>query len=68
MATTRFDPVLVQKNLAGADYPAHKDDLLQVALDNGAPDEVCVWLQGLPEREYESPTEVVEALSQEEET
>jgi hypothetical protein len=56
-------PTEVQKALKGADYPASKDSLIDLARDNQAPDEVVDELEeGLDDEEYESPAEVMADL------
>lgn len=52
----------VQKYLSGADYPATKQDLLDAAGDNDAPQEVMDALDGIPEKEYASPADVSKEL------
>src|SRR4051812_14435719 len=51
-------PVDVQKYLAGADYPATKQDLLDIASDNDAPDEVMEVLKEIDEKEYAGVADV----------
>lgn len=53
----------VQKYLGGVDYPANKDELVRSAEESGAGGEVLDWLRSLPDRDYESPTEVSEAVA-----
>jgi hypothetical protein len=55
--------IQAQKYLGGIDYPASAADIAKKAESSGAPDEVLEALRGLPEREYDSPTAVSEALS-----
>lgn len=55
-------PVTVQKFLKGAEYPADRDDLLAVAEENDAPEDVIEALEGLDETTYDGPDEVAEAL------
>jgi hypothetical protein len=57
------NPIQVQKHLGGLDYPASKDDIVAKAEESGADDTVLEALRGLPEREYDAPTAVSEALS-----
>jgi hypothetical protein len=54
----------VQKYLSGADYPVRRDDLLEMAKKQNAPGDVVSALEGLPDREFESPVQVSEALSE----
>ena len=55
-------PVRMQKYLQAVDYPATKDDLIETAEERGADDEVLETLNELPEKEFESPTEVSKAI------
>jgi len=56
-------PIDLQKALGGIDYPASKDDILRTARDNGADDSVLSALEGIPDRSYDGPTGVSEAVS-----
>ena len=53
-------PIEVQKALKDIDYPVHKKDLIQHAKKHGADEEVMEVLEGLPDKEYNSPIEVSE--------
>jgi hypothetical protein len=56
-------PTEVQRALRGADYPASRDSLIDLARDNEAPDEILDELEeGLEEDEYGSPAEVMAEL------
>jgi hypothetical protein len=55
--------IQVQKFLGGIDYPASKEDIVRTAKDAGADDEVLDALEGIPDREYDGPTGVSEAVS-----
>jgi hypothetical protein len=57
------NPIDVQKALKGADYPATKEDLVALARDNGADDEVVGALEGAETDEFSGPDEVMKALS-----
>ncbi|WP_336660715.1 DUF2795 domain-containing protein [Leucobacter sp. USHLN153] len=57
------NPIEVQRHLGGVDYPASRDDLVETARNNGAGDDVVSALEALPDREYDSPTAVSEAIS-----
>jgi hypothetical protein len=52
----------VQRHLAGASYPAEKEELIEVAEGHDAPPEVMEILRRLDERRYESPAEVSKAI------
>lgn len=47
-----YDLAEVEDFLHGVDYPATKREILDVALDNGAPDDILVFLNSMPDREY----------------
>jgi hypothetical protein len=54
----------VQKHLSGVDYPASRDDLVSTAERENAPQEVLDALKNLPDRSFESPVQVTEAINQ----
>lgn len=56
-------PIELQKYLGGVDYPASKDELVQTARDNGAPDDVVSALESSGEDSFDGPTAVSSALS-----
>jgi hypothetical protein len=56
-------PVDVQKYLAGVDYPATKQDLIDIASDNNAPEEVIETLGGIDDMEYGSVADVSKAVA-----
>ncbi|KQO01930.1 hypothetical protein ASF21_10315 [Arthrobacter sp. Leaf234] len=51
-------PIDIQKALGGLDYPASRDDLVKHAEDKGADASVLDTLKNLPDREFDSPTDV----------
>lgn len=51
-------PIEVQKALKGMDYPAKKQDLIEKARKNGAPQEVMKVLENLPDKEFENAVDV----------
>lgn len=53
----------VQKHLKGMNYPASKNDLVEHARGQDAPDEILALLEDMPEREYGSPAEVTKEVS-----
>lgn len=55
----RVSPVKIQQSLKGISYPAKKDDLVETARGNDAPDMVMKVLERLPDREYDGPQEVM---------
>jgi hypothetical protein len=53
----------VQKFLGGISYPASRDQLIDHARGKKADKEVLDALQELPDREYEGPNEVSQAVA-----
>jgi hypothetical protein len=53
----------VQKALKGADYPARRDDLVALAERNGADGEIVDALRGADGGEFDSPADVMKAVS-----
>jgi len=52
------DFIQAQKYLDNVDYPVDRDTLVEHARDHGADDDIISTLEGLPDRTYNSPTEV----------
>lgn len=52
----------LQKALIGLHYPAARRELVQHAEQIGAPDEVRTAIARLPDRDYQGPRDVSEAL------
>jgi hypothetical protein len=61
MARAQF--IEVQKYLAGADYPATKEQLLEHAKRQGANKDVLEALGGMPDGEYDGPNKVSSAVA-----
>jgi hypothetical protein len=57
------DFIEVQKYLSGVDYPATKDQLIEHARKQGAPDGVIEALSSLPDDEYDGPNKVSSAVA-----
>ncbi|BAT52960.1 unknown protein [Nostoc sp. NIES-3756] len=61
----KANPVQIQKNLKGIDYPASKQELIQHAQRQGADEKVISLLQQLPENEkYKNPTDLNKAIGE----
>jgi Protein of unknown function (DUF2795) len=58
------NPIEVQSFLEGVGYPTHKRRLLDEAKSQGASRKVRETLERLPERQYDAPTEVSEAIGE----
>jgi hypothetical protein len=52
----------VQKALKGADYPASKEELVELAQRNGAPDDVVAALRDADADRFDGPDQVMAAL------
>jgi len=65
VAEARFkvNPAMVEKYLAGVDYPANRQDLLDQARANNADNDIMETLAGLPEQTYHSPIDVSKAMA-----
>jgi ABC-type transport system involved in cytochrome c biogenesis ATPase subunit len=57
-----FDPDDARQYLEGVDYPASKDEVVNAAGQNGAPDTMLRMLEGLSRPEFSGPEEVMEDL------
>ncbi|NQX06295.1 DUF2795 domain-containing protein [Rathayibacter sp. VKM Ac-2856] len=57
------NPIQVQKYLAGIDYPASKDTIVETAEKEGADSDVLDALRAIPEGDYAKPTDVSSAVS-----
>lgn len=55
-------PAAVQEYLSGINYPAKKEDLVNHAKSQNAPQDVIDTLEDLPDREYGGPTDVSSAI------
>ncbi|MBA9003111.1 MULTISPECIES: DUF2795 domain-containing protein [Thermomonospora] len=63
MAQASF--IEVQKALSGVDYPATKQQLIEHAKKNKAGKQAMEALQGLPDKEYDGPNKVSQAVAKE---
>ncbi|MGI8332479.1 DUF2795 domain-containing protein [Actinomadura scrupuli] len=61
MAQAEF--VKVQKYLSGMDYPASKKELVEHARNKRADKDALQALSGIPDRRYEGPNEVSQAVA-----
>jgi len=57
-------PANVQKYLSGVGYPADKQDLIEAARRNDAPDEVMQTIRKLPEEHYGGPQDVMKGYGE----
>jgi len=61
---TGRSPANVERFLRGADYPATREDLCELAEQNGAPEEILQILEQFPDEEFDSPIDVMKAYSE----
>lgn len=59
----RVSPAEVQQYLAGIDYPAMKEDLVNKARQNNAPEEVIRTLEDMEVDEFGGPEDVMNAYA-----
>ena len=59
-----LDVTEVQKALKGVDYPASREDLVEHARGNHAPDEVISALENADQEEFEGPSGVMAAVQE----
>jgi hypothetical protein len=57
------NPIQIQKFLGGMDYPVSKDTILETAKKEGADDNVLDALGRIPDGEYDAPTAISKAIS-----
>ncbi|MEU4344827.1 DUF2795 domain-containing protein [Nocardia sp. NPDC023852] len=60
---SQVNPIKVQKYLSGVDYPCDRDEIVQTARENGASEDVIDALEHMPDRTFNGPNAVSEAVS-----
>ena len=55
-------PATIEKHLSGMNYPAGKDELVQHAKGQDAPDDVISVLDRMPDRQYGSAADVAKGI------
>ncbi|GAA3207363.1 MULTISPECIES: DUF2795 domain-containing protein [Nonomuraea] len=60
---TTINPIELQKHLGGVDYPASKQELVRAAREHNASQEIIKALESMPDREYDGPNAVSEAVT-----
>ena len=58
----KASPIAVETYIKGIDFPAEKDELIEQATANAAPEDVLHVLNHLGEKTYHSPIEVANAV------
>jgi len=59
-----IDITEIQKYIEGVDFPVGKNELLDHARQNDAPDEILEFMKDFPSQQYGSPTDVSRAMGQ----
>ncbi|WP_280422933.1 DUF2795 domain-containing protein [Nocardia carnea] len=59
---SQLSPIQVQKYLSGIDYPCDRDGLVAAAENNGADAEVLHALEALPDKTFDGPNAVSQAI------
>ncbi|MFA6421824.1 MAG: DUF2795 domain-containing protein [Candidatus Buchananbacteria bacterium] len=54
----------LQRYLSGVTYPARKEDLVNRAMENGAPMDLIQMMEGLSEEEFNGHHQVMHAMNQ----
>jgi uncharacterized protein DUF2795 len=62
-AVMDINPIEVQKHLKGVSYPASREELVEVAERNDAPEEIVDELRSLDAEQFDGPDDVQDALS-----
>ncbi len=57
-----INPDDAQQSLQGVEYPASKEDVVNAAENNGAPDEIMELITGLSRPEFSEEEQVLEDL------
>lgn len=56
------NPIELQKHLKGVTYPASRDELVEAAEENDAPEEILDALRSADAEEFSGPDQVQKAL------
>ncbi|AXK85056.1 DUF2795 domain-containing protein [Nocardia farcinica] len=59
----QVNPIQVQKFLSGVDYPCDREGIVSAAKSNGADDDIVRALEQIPDRTYDGPNAVSQAVS-----
>ena len=61
-STVKASPAAIQKALKGMTYPAGKQELIDHAQGNNAPEDVLSVLHRLPEEEWRTPADLMKSV------
>ncbi len=56
---THLNPIQIQRYLGGMEYPTNKQRLLAHVKEQGAPEEIVAALDIVPDREYDTPADLI---------
>ncbi|RYG59702.1 MAG: DUF2795 domain-containing protein [Alphaproteobacteria bacterium] len=62
--TKPYQPVQITPYLKGADFPASKDELLECAEENNAPDDVICAIRSLRPSRFKTLTDITKSQTQ----
>jgi hypothetical protein len=54
----KASPIAIEKYIKGTDFPADKNQLLQQAKNNKAPEDIINTLNKMEEKEYRTPIDI----------
>lgn len=60
----RPNPIEVERHLKGIKFPANREDLIEHARQNDAPEEVLSTLEQMPDREFHNAADVAKGVGQ----
>ena len=60
--TEHGSPIDVSRYLKGIDLPAGKDDLVEHARENEAPDDLIERIEAMPDEQYETMADVMKGF------
>ncbi len=60
---TNVNPMQLEKFLKGVNYPANKQELVRIAEQQGADNQIRELLAQLPEQSFERPADVSKAVN-----
>ena len=59
----QINPIDIERNLGGIDYPASKQEIIEQARANGADGAVVRKLEEIQDRRYDGPTAVMREVT-----
>jgi hypothetical protein len=62
--TSHWNPIHIQRYLAGAEYPTSKERLIEYAREQGAPEEIVEALDRSSTEEFSTPADLISGMSE----